>query len=143
MAIRVKAQIRNAKKLAKWLDNYPLVDRVYYPGLRSHPDHEIAKRHMSGYTGMLSFELIRTVDASAFMKSLKMIKQSMSLAGVESTILSPAKASHALLSNEERQHQGIADGLLRLSVGIEEKGDIIADLEQAFKAVAKKQLEHI
>ena len=143
MAIRVKAQNRNAKKLAKWLDNYPLVDRVYYPGLKSHPDHEIAKRQMSGYTGMLSFELIRTVDASAFMKSLKMIKQSMSLAGVESTILSPAKASHALLSNEERQHQGIADGLLRLSVGIEEKADIIADLEQAFKAVAKKQLEHI
>ena len=143
MAIRVKAQNRNAKKLAKWLDNYPLVDRVYYPGLKSHPDHEIAKRQMSGYTGMLSFELIRTVDASAFMKSLKMIKQSMSLAGVESTILSPAKASHALLSNEERQHQGITDGLLRLSVGIEEKADIIADLEQAFKAVAKKQLEHI
>ena len=143
MAIRVKAQNRNAKKLAKWLDNYPLVDRVYYPGLKSHPDHEIAKRQMSGYTGMLSFELIRTVDASAFMKSLKMIKQSMSLAGVESTILSPAKASHALLSNEERQHQGIADGLLRLSVGIEEKADIIADLEHAFKAVAKKQLEHI
>ncbi|MCZ6593646.1 MAG: PLP-dependent aspartate aminotransferase family protein [Bacteroidetes bacterium] len=143
MAIRVKAQNQNAKKLAKWLDNYPLVDRVYYPGLKSHPDHEIAKRQMSGYTGMLSFELIRTVDANAFMKSLKMIKQSMSLAGVESTILSPAKASHALLSNEERQHQGISDGLLRLSVGIEEKADIIADLEQAFEAVAKNQIEHI
>jgi len=143
MAIRVKAQNSNAKKLAKWLDKHPLVSRVYYPGLKSHPDHEIAKRQMSGYTGMLSFELIRTVDANAFMKSLKMIKQSMSLAGVESTILSPAKASHALLSNEERQHQGISDGLLRLSVGIEEKADIIADLEQAFEAVAKNQIEHI
>ena len=143
MAIRVKAQNSNAKKLAKWLDKHPLVTSVYYPGLKSHPGHEIAKKQMKGFTGMVSFELVETIDANAFMKSLKIIKQSMSFAGVESTILSPAKASHALLSNEERQHQGISDGLLRLSVGIEEKADIIADLEQAFEAVAKNQIEHI
>jgi len=143
MAIRVKAQNSNAEKLAKWLDMHPLVSRVYYPGLKSHPDHEIAKKQMKGFTGMVSFELVETLDTNAFMKSLKMIKQSMSFAGVESTILSPAKASHALLSNEERQQQGIADGLLRLSVGIEEKADIIADFEQAFEAVAKNQIEHI
>jgi len=143
MAIRVMAQNSNAKKLAKWLDKHPLVTRVYYPGLKSHPDHEIAKKQMKGFTGMVSFELVEAIDANAFMKSLKIIKQSMSFAGVESTILSPAKASHALLSNEERQHQGISDGLLRLSVGIEEKADIIADLEQAFEAVAKNQIEHI
>ncbi len=143
MAIRVKAQNKNAKKLAKWFDRHPMITRVYYPGLKSHPDHEIAKKQMKGFTGMVSFELVETIDANAFMRSLKMIKQSMSLAGVESTIVSPAKTSHALLSNEERQRQGISDGLLRFSVGIEEKADIIADMEQAFEAVAKKQIEHI
>jgi len=143
LAIRVKAQNKNAKKLAKWLDKHPMVRRVYYPGLKSHPDHKIARKQMRGYTGMVSFEMLETIDANAFMKSLKMIKQSMSLAGVESTILSPAKTSHVLLSDDERQRQGIVDGLLRFSVGIEEKADIIADLEQAFEAVAENQIEHI
>ena len=96
---------------------------------------------MKGYTGMLSFELLPSIDPQAFMKSLIMIKQSMSLAGVESTILSPTKTSHALLSAEERKRQGIEDGLLRFSVGIEDKKDLIADLEQAFEAVTKKQIE--
>jgi cystathionine beta-lyase/cystathionine gamma-synthase len=136
MALRVKAQNKNAMKLAKWLNKHELVERVYYPGLKSHPDHKIAKKQMHGYTGMLSFELLPSLDAEAFMKSLKMIKQSMSLAGVESTILSPAKTSHGLLSPEERKRQGIADGLLRFSVGIEEKEDLIADFEQAFEAIA-------
>ncbi|MEL6812597.1 MAG: PLP-dependent aspartate aminotransferase family protein [Bacteroidota bacterium] len=143
MALRVKAQNKNAKKLAKWLDEHPLVEKVYYPGLKHHPDHEIAKRQMRGYTGMLSFELRKSLDPELFMKHLKLIKQSMSLAGIESTILSPMKTSHALLSKEERNRQGIADGLLRFSVGIEEHKDLIADLEGAFEAVTKKQLEHI
>jgi cystathionine beta-lyase/cystathionine gamma-synthase len=136
MALRVKAQNKNAMKLAKWLDKHTLVERVYYPGLKSHPDHKIAKKQMHGYTGMLSFELKPSLDVQAFLKSLKLIKNSMSLAGVESTILSPAKTSHSLLSPEERKRQGIADGLLRFSVGIEEKEDIIADFEQAFEAIA-------
>lgn len=140
MAIRVKAQNKNAKKMAKWLDAHPLVAKVYYPGLKSHPDHLLAKKQMKGYTGMLSFELIKDIDADSFMKSLQLVKQSMSLAGVESTILSPTKTSHALLSAEERERQGIKDGLLRFSVGIEEASDLIADLEQAFHKVAKKQL---
>jgi len=142
MGIRVKAQNQNAKKMAKWLDKHPLVSRVYYPGLKSHPDHDIAKRQMRGYTGMLSFELIESMNAELFMKSLKLIKQSMSLAGVESTMLSPAKTSHALLTDEERAHQGISDGLIRFSVGIEEKKDLVADLEQAFENAAKHQLEN-
>ena len=141
MAIRVKAHNRNAKKIAKWLNQHPLVNNVYYPGLKSHPDHELAKIQMKGYTGMLSFELIDSIDAGAFMKSLNLVKQSMSLAGVESTILSPAKTSHALLSSEERAHQGISDNLLRFSVGIEDKKDLIADFEQAFAIVAKKNFE--
>tara|TARA_R110002124_G_scaffold227889_1_gene393246 strand:+ start:154063 stop:155229 length:1167 start_codon:yes stop_codon:yes gene_type:complete len=140
MAIRVKAQNKNAKKMAKWLDAHPLVAKVYYPGLKSHPDHLLAKKQMKGYTGMLSFELIKDIDADAFMRSLQLVRQSMSLAGVESTILSPTKTSHALLSEEERERQGIKDGLLRFSVGIEEASDLIADLEHAFHKVAKKQL---
>jgi cystathionine beta-lyase/cystathionine gamma-synthase len=140
MALRVKAQNRNAKKLAKWLQKNDNVAKVYYPGLKSHPDHELAKKQMRGYSGMLSFELKDGLDAQVFMKSLNLIKQAMSLAGVESTILSPTKTSHSLLSAEEREHQGIKDGLLRFSVGIEEKEDLIEDITQAFQKISKKQL---
>lgn len=132
MVLRVKAQNKNAKKMAKWLEKHPLVERVYYPGLKNHPDHELAKKQMSGYTGMLSFEINESLNVGEFLKGLKMIKPSMSLAGVESTILSPTKTSHSLLSAEERKRQNISDGLLRFSVGIEEVEDIIADLEGAF-----------
>jgi cystathionine beta-lyase len=141
LGIRVKAHNRNAKKIAKWLNEHDLVSKVYYPGLKSHPDYALAKKQMKGYTGMLSFELIPSVDPEAFMQSLNMIKQSMSLAGVESTILSPAKTSHALLTTEERDRQGISDRLLRFSIGIEDKKDLIADLEQAFETVAEDQLQ--
>jgi len=141
LVIRVKAQNRNAKRLAKWLEKHPLVKKVYYPGLKSHPQHELAKKQMSGYTGMLSFELLPDLDAAAFMDSLKLIKHSMSLAGVESTILSPAETSHALLTPEQRAEQGIADNLMRFSVGIENKKDLIVDLEQAFRQIAKEELE--
>ncbi len=140
MVLRVRAQNKNAKKMAKWLDGHPLVEKVYYPGLKTHPDHGLAKKQMSGYTGMLSFEISESLNVDEFLKGLKMIKPSMSLAGVESTILSPAKTSHALLSAEERERQNISDGLLRFSVGIEETEDIIADLEGAFEKVSKKNI---
>lgn len=140
MVLRVRAQNKNAKKMAKWLDKHPLVEKVYFPGLKSHPDHELAKKQMIGYTGMLSFEISEYLNVDEFLKGLKMIKPSMSLAGVESTILSPAKTSHALLSAEERKRQNISDGLLRFSVGIEETEDIIADLEGAFEKVSKKNI---
>lgn len=139
MVLRVKAQNKNAKKMAKWLEKHPLIDRVYYPGLKSHPEHELAKKQMRGYTGMLSFEINESLDVSIFLKSLKLIKPSMSLAGVESTILSPAKTSHGLLSPEERKEQGISDGLLRFSVGIEETEDLIADFQGAFKKLTKME----
>jgi cysteine-S-conjugate beta-lyase len=135
MGLRVKAQNKNAGKLARYLENHPDVARVYYPGLESHPDHEVAKQQMKGFGGMLSFELRDGLDAGIFQKKLKLIKSSMSLAGVESTILSPSKTSHGLLTPEEREKQGIKDGLLRFSVGIEEKKDLIADIEQALKGV--------
>src|SRR5690606_41255372 len=118
MVLRVKAQNKNAKKMAKWLEKHPLVEKVYYPGLKNHPDHTLAKKQMSGYTGMLSFELNESVKVGDFLKALKMIKPSMSLACVESTILSPAITSHALLSLEERNLLYISDVLLRFSVGL-------------------------
>ncbi len=143
MAIRVKAQNRNAKKMAKWLEKHPLVAKVHYPGLKSHPDYQLAKKQMRGYTGVVSFELSESADTGKFTEALKLVKRSMSLAGVESTILSPIKTSHFLLSPEERSRQGISDGLLRLSVGIEDKKDLIADFEQAFEKVSEEQFEKI
>lgn len=138
MALRVKAQNRNAKKLAKWLDKKEEIDKVYYPGLKSHPDYALAKKQMSGFGGMMSFELAPRIDAEEFQKALKLIKPSMSLAGVESTMLCPAQTSHFLLGEEERAKQGIADGLIRFSVGIEEKKDLMADIDQALEVVLKK-----
>ncbi|WP_405225252.1 trans-sulfuration enzyme family protein [Dokdonia sp. Asnod1-B02] len=138
MALRVKAQNRNAKKIAKWLDKKDEISRVYYPGLKSHPDYKLAKEQMSGFGGMMSFELTSHIDAEDFQKALQLIKPSMSLAGVESTMLCPAQTSHSLLGEEERAKQGIADGLIRFSVGIEEKADLMEDIDQALKAVLKK-----
>ncbi|MGB7841677.1 MAG: PLP-dependent aspartate aminotransferase family protein [Salinimicrobium sp.] len=140
MGLRVKAQNQNAQQLAEFLEQKENVAKVYYPGLKSHPDHDIAKKQMKGFGGMLSFEL-KDLDPEVFVKHLKLIKLSMSLAGVESTILSPTKTSHALLSAEERASQGIADGLLRFSVGIEEPEDLIADIEQALEETIKDHLD--
>lgn len=133
MGIRVKAQNRNAKKMAKFLMSHPDVKTVYYPGLKSHPDYELAKKQMRGFGGILSFELNDSMDTNLFIKNLKLIKPSMSLAGVESTILLPSQTSHSLLSPEERKVQGISENLLRFSVGIEDKKDLIADIEQALE----------
>jgi cystathionine beta-lyase len=131
LAIRVKAQQRNARKLAKFLDAHKAIEKVYYPGLKSHENHKIAKKQMKGFGAMLSFELKKEIDAEAFLKALQLIKPSMSLAGIESTMLLPAKTSHSLLTAEARKEQGIKDGLIRFSVGIESKKDLIADIEQA------------
>ena len=133
MGLRVKAQNENAMKLAEYLAENEDVAQVYYPGLKSHPDHEIAARQMKGFGGMLSFELNDNLDVQKFMNALQLIKPSMSLAGVESTILLPSKTSHGLLTEEERANQGIKENLLRFSIGIEEAEDLIADLEQAIQ----------
>ncbi|RRQ48567.1 PLP-dependent transferase [Maribacter algicola] len=138
MALRVRAQNENALLMAKYLETHNDIDAVYYPGLASHRDHELAKRQMKGFGGMLSFELKPYLDASLFQKSLELIKSSMSLAGVESTVLSPTKTSHALMSPEVREEQGIKDGLIRFSVGIEEVEDLIVDIESALKIVKNR-----
>ena len=138
MGVRVKTQNENAMTMASYLDANEDIAKVYYPGLASHPNHSLAKAQMKGFGGMLSFELNEGFDASKFQKALQLIKASMSLAGVESTVLSPTLTSHALLSPEERELQGIKDGLIRFSVGIEEPEDLIKDIEQALNAVRPK-----
>lgn len=139
MGIRVAAQNENAMKMAEFLNSKENIKRVYYPGLSSHPDHELAKSQMHGFGGMLSFELEEGIKAKDFMKSLRLIKPSMSLAGIESTILSPAKTSHSLMSDEARMEQGIGDGLMRFSVGIEDVEDLKADIDQALNKVSSSK----
>jgi cystathionine beta-lyase/cystathionine gamma-synthase len=135
MGIRVRAQNENALAMANFLDGLTQIEKVYYPGLPSHPEHELAKKQMKGFGGMLSFELNADLDASQFQKALLLIKPSMSLAGVESTVISPTKTSHALMSAEVRAEQGIADGLIRFSVGIEEVEDLKQDILQALESI--------
>lgn len=128
--LRVERQNRNATDIAEFLERNPHVDRVFYPGLENHECHRIAAGQMSGYGGMVSFE-IGNPDADSFQKKLKLIKPSMSLGGVESIICAPAATSHRNLSKQERERAGIKDSLLRLSVGIEDVSDLIDDIDQA------------
>ena len=131
LGVRIEKHNENAQFIAEKLASNSLIKKVYYPGLASHKNHQLAKEQMHGFGGMLSFDLDDSVEAKAFQKKLKMIKPSMSLAGVESTIIQPSLTSHALLSAEERKSQGISDNLLRLSVGLENKEDILEDILQA------------
>lgn len=129
--LRVKEQTKNAQIIAEYLEKSTDFEAVYYPGLQSHPQYGLAQKQMKGFGAMLSFELKEGVDAMAFQNNLQLIKPSMSLAGLESTTVSPAQTTHALLSEKERLARGIKEGLIRFSVGIEEPEDLIADIEQA------------
>lgn len=135
LALRVKAQNKNARKLAKFLAKNDKIAKVNYPGLKSHPQHKLAKQQMHDFGGMLSFELVKDIDAMAFLNQLQLIKPSMSLAGVESTMLLPSKTSHALLTSQEREAVGISNHLIRFSVGIEDFKDLRNDIKQALTKV--------
>ena len=143
LGLRVKAQQKNAKKLAKFLNKHKLVSKVYYPGLKEHPNHKLAEQQMKGFGAMLSFDLLYGISAKDFLNALQLIKPSMSLAGIESTMILPSETSHALLSPEERKEQGIGDNLIRFSVGIENTSDLINDIELALKRVNKTKLVSI
>ena len=132
LSVRFFAQQKNAVELADYLKDCQYIDKIYYPGLSSHPGHDIAKKQMDGFGAVISFELNKKIDPNSFLKSLNMINPSMSFAGVESTMLSPAETSHYLLTQEDRLAQGITDNLIRFSVGIEDVPDIQNDIEQAF-----------
>lgn len=138
--LRVKEQSKNALIMAEYLQSNADIETVYYPGLKEHPGYELAAKQMRAFGGMLSFELAAGIHAMEFQNHLDLIKPSMSLAGIESTMLNPSKTSHALLSPEERENQGIKDGLIRFSVGIEEPEDLIADIEQAISKTAKSYI---
>jgi len=131
--LRVQAQNTNAQQLAEFLESQSWVDRVYYPGLSKHPDHHIAQSQMKGFGGMLSFDLAAGLDCKKFLLGLELIKPTMSLAGIESTALSPRLTSHALLTEEERQQQGISPQMVRFSTGIEAIEDLKKDLLQSVK----------
>lgn len=130
--VRVKRQNENAMRIAQWCAERKEVRVVHYPGLPSHPDHAIAAAQMSGFGGMLAVELAGGPRAAEkFIRKLRLIRHAPSLGGVDSLVSEPRHTSHTHLSAEERAKLGIPDGFLRLSIGIEDADDLIADLEQA------------
>jgi cystathionine gamma-lyase len=134
--LRMKKHDSNAQTVAEFLEAHPKVSSVTYPGLSSHPSHEIAKKQMSGFSGMISFELNGGIPAGkTVMNSVKLAKLAESLGAVETMITHPATMTHSDVPKEEREARGLTDGLVRISVGIENPDDIIADLKQALNQV--------
>ncbi len=130
--LRMQRHAVSAQRVAEYLEGHPKVSEVTYPGLASHPQHEIAKSQMSGFSGMISFELKGGIAAGkAVMNNVKLCGLAESLGAVETMITHPATMTHVDVPPEERQARGLTDGLVRLSVGIEDVEDIVADLEQA------------
>jgi len=136
LGIRIERAQAGALEIARWLEARPEVEWVRYIGLPSHPQHELARRQMSGFGSMISFELKGGVEAGrAVMDHVKVATLAVSLGGIESLIEHPASMTHAGMSRADRLAAGITDGLVRYSVGIEDAADLIADLEQAFAAI--------
>jgi cystathionine gamma-lyase/cystathionine beta-lyase/cystathionine gamma-lyase/homocysteine desulfhydrase len=131
LAIRMEAHDKNGRVVANFLAEHPRVEKVYYPGLVSHPQHELAKRQQSGFGGMVSFETGSLENAQKVLEGVKIITLGESLGGVESLISHPASMTHASVPAESRARLGITDGLVRISVGIEDIEDILEDLDQA------------
>jgi cystathionine gamma-lyase len=132
LAVRMKAHCENARRIAEFLSEHPKVERVYYPGLSTHPGHDSATRQMSDFGGMLSFEL--QGDLPRFFERLKVFTLAESLGGVESLANHPATMTHASIPEEARIRRGIRDSLIRLSIGIEHPDDLIGDLRDALEA---------
>jgi cystathionine beta-lyase/cystathionine gamma-synthase len=140
LAVRMRQHCENAQAVAEYLAQHPLVRTVYYPGLSGHPDHELAKRQMNGFGGMVSFAFEGTrADVDTFVRHLRVFALAESLGGVESLCCHPASMTHGSIPAQVREARGVTDTLLRLSVGIEDVRDLIADLEQALAAVAKQE----
>ena len=129
--LRMAAHNRNGQCVAEFLETHPRIDRVYYPGLASHPQHELARRQMRGFTGMVSFEVGTLERARRVAENTRLFALAESLGGVESLIVHPALMTHASVPRDMRERMGVSDGLLRLSVGIEDVEDLIGDLDQA------------
>jgi len=130
--VRLRRQSENAQRLAEWCESRGEIARVLYPGLASHPDHDIARDTLDGFGGMMAIELEGGGEAAErFVKRLRVITHAPSLGGVDSLVSEPRYTSHAHLTSAERAKAGVPDGFLRISVGIENVEDLIADVEQA------------
>ncbi len=135
LAVRMRQHEENALAVAEFLQGHPQVATVNYPGLPAHPQHELAKRQMTGFSGMVSFTLEGGAEAAyAAVQKTEVFSFAESLGGVESLITHPATMTHAAIPREEREERGVTDGLLRLSVGIEDKEDLVADLDRAISS---------
>jgi cystathionine gamma-lyase len=131
--LRMRQHNENGQRIAEWLEAHPAVGRVYYPGLPSHPQHELARSQMSGFTGMISIETGSLENARTLVEAVRVFSLAESLGGVESLIGHPAMMTHASVPVDRRQAMGLSDGLVRLSCGVEDADDLIGDLEQALE----------
>jgi cystathionine beta-lyase/cystathionine gamma-synthase len=135
LAVRMERHNQVAQAIAEYLEKHPKVKRVYYPGLKSHPQHDLAKRQMKGFGAMLSFELGSLEAAQKMLRQVRLCSLGESLGGVETLISHPATMTHASVPREQREKIGITDGLVRISVGIEDVEDLLADLDRALEHV--------
>jgi cystathionine beta-lyase/cystathionine gamma-synthase len=131
LAVRMKQHCASAMEIAEWLSKQKKVVKVNYPGLKNHPQHTLAKKQMSGFGGMISFDVGSLSNAKKFLKRVRLCALAESLGGVETLISHPASMTHASVPKSERIKNGVTDGLVRISVGIEDVEDILADLQQA------------
>jgi cystathionine beta-lyase/cystathionine gamma-synthase len=135
LGVRVERQNANALALARWCEAHPAVARVHYPGLASHPDHALARETLDGFGGMFALELAGGAPAAErFLGALRLAAHASSLGGVDTLVIEPRYTSHARLTSEQRAALGIPDGFVRVSVGVEDAADLIADFAQALGA---------
>lgn len=135
LAVRMRQHCESAMEVAKWLDSQKKVKKVNYPGLAYHPQHELAKKQMKAFGGMISFDLGSLANAKKFLKAVKICALAESLGGVETLISHPATMTHASVPKADRIKNGVTDGLVRISVGIEDVEDLIGDLKQALAKI--------
>jgi cystathionine beta-lyase/cystathionine gamma-synthase len=135
LALRMRQHDANGRRIAEWLANRMGTERVFYPGLPSHPQHELAKRQMSGFGGMISVETGSKANAAKVLGRVKVFSLAESLGGVESLISHPASMTHASVELERRAALGVTEGLIRLSCGVEDVDDLLADVERAFQGI--------
>jgi cysteine-S-conjugate beta-lyase len=145
LPLRIKQHCQNAMIIAEYLEQHPEVDKVFYPGLASHYNHDIAKKQSRDFGGIVSFTLKNDTEQAAvdFVRSTSLFKLAESLGGIKSLLCHPANMTHKTIPVEKRRASGISDSLIRLSVGLEESQDLVNDLEEAFKKISNKQLQKI
>jgi len=143
LALRVKQHCASAQEVAEFLEQHPDVETVYYPGLKSHLNHEVAVKQSKGFGGIVSFTLKNNTEEAAvrFVKSTKLFKLAESLGGIKSLLCHPANMTHKSIPAEKRRAAGVADSLIRLSIGLEETEDLVRDLEQALIHIKQKQFQ--